>query len=106
MWKYVRLVEGFIVPERDVLDSESNSHRRFFVDLFINTNYCMLRCDSFNDYTYVSSRGISVVDYCLCPYEQLRCCSDFRVMRSNSLVDLTDYYQQPLTSLQIQLEPI
>ena len=39
-----------------------------------------------NDYTFVSTRGCSVVDYCLIPYENLHNISNFSVIRASSLV--------------------
>ena len=39
-----------------------------------------------NDYTFVSTRGCSVVDYCLIPYENLHSISNFSVIRASSLV--------------------
>ncbi len=35
-----------------------------------------------NDFTSISSKGLTVVDYCLVPFEELQNFSDFQVHRS------------------------
>lgn len=40
-----------------------------------------------NDYTYISSRGRSVVEYILTPHDCLNMCSNFRVLTCNTLID-------------------
>ncbi len=56
-------------------------------DFLINANLCILngRNTINNDFTYVSTRGLSVVDYCLVPYESLDMFSEFAVVRASSL---------------------
>ncbi len=71
------------IPERSVLHFESNSYCDKFLDLLISANCCVLNgragvCVQDN-YTYVSSKGKSDVDYCIVPYESLHLFSQFKV---------------------------
>lgn len=52
-----------------------------FVKFLIDSNCCILNGRNFeeNGCTFVSSRGKSVVDYIVIPYEDLDCYSKFRV---------------------------
>lgn len=43
-----------------------------------------------NDYTFVSTRGSSVVDYCVTPYELLSRFKDFNVIRISDLIQRID----------------
>lgn len=43
-----------------------------------------------NDFTYISSRGSSVVDYCVIPYEALDSFSNFNVIRTSALIENTN----------------
>ena len=40
-----------------------------------------------NDFTYISTRGTSVVDYCIVPYEKLTVFDNFEVIRAQHLTD-------------------
>ena len=57
-----------------------------FIDFLINVNCCIVngRNSIQDDFTFVSPRGSSMVDYCLVPYEHLRCISNFSVIRASS----------------------
>lgn len=76
-----------MIPDRDVIDFRSNSFGDVLCDFLINANLCILngRNTVMNDFTYVSTRGLSVVDYCLVPYESLDKFNDFNVIRASSL---------------------
>ncbi|CAG2223305.1 unnamed protein product [Mytilus edulis] len=68
-------VEGIdTLPERQVVDYKTNKYGSIFCEFLADINCCMLngRNNSHNDYTYVSTRGLSVVDYCIVPYEMLK----------------------------------
>ena len=62
-----------LLPERNVVDFTPNSYGELFCDFLSNINCCILNGRNFinNDYTFVSTRGSSVVDYCVVPYENL-----------------------------------
>ncbi|CAC5406403.1 unnamed protein product [Mytilus coruscus] len=83
-------IEGIdILPERNVVDFTNNSYGDI---LFLsNVNCCILNGRNFlsNDFTFVSTRGTSVVDYCIVPYEYLNKFVDFEVIRAQSLVNST-----------------
>ncbi|CAG2197390.1 unnamed protein product [Mytilus edulis] len=53
-----------------------------------HANCCILNGRNFvnNDYTCVSTKGCSVVDYCIVPYDNLNLFKDFCVIRANDLV--------------------
>ena len=69
------------VPTRNVIDFSTNAYGELFIDFLLNTNMCMLNgrnCIK-NDYTSVSTKGASVVDYCVIRHEHLEMFSDFSV---------------------------
>ena len=59
------------LPIRTALDFTHNAYSDVFIDFLINVNCCIVngRNSIQDDFTYVSTRGSSVVDYCLVPYE-------------------------------------
>ena len=73
---------------RDVVDFKCNSYCNTFIDFLISVNCCILNGRNFvnNDFTCISTKGCSVVDYCIVRYEYLNLCSDFSVVRANDLV--------------------
>ena len=79
------------LPERHVDDFHHNSYGTIFCDFLIDVNCCILngRNSLHNDYTFISIRGCSVVDYCIAPYEQLERFTDFYVHRATELVRQT-----------------
>ena len=62
------------VRERDVIDVTSNHYGDLLLNFLVDCNFCMIngRVKGKNDFTHVSHRGRSVVDYVLVPHEQLR----------------------------------
>ncbi len=76
------------LPHRDVIDNVVNNHGRLMCDFLINANYCILngRNDELNDFTCVSVKGSSVVDYCVCPYESVNNICNFKVFRPSTLI--------------------
>ena len=84
-------IEGVdVLNERDVIDFQVNKYGHFLVDFLINSNFCMLngRQNSKNDFTSVSTKGASVVDYCFVSHSELHMFKDFRVYRASELVNL------------------
>ncbi|CAG2243430.1 unnamed protein product [Mytilus edulis] len=55
------------LPEREVIYFKANSYGEIFCEFLSNVNCCVLngRYHISNDYTYVSTRGSSVVDFCI-----------------------------------------
>ena len=77
------------LPERNVVDFTPNSYGEIFCEFLSNINCCILNgrnCIK-NDFTFVSTRGSSVVDYCVVPYENLSCFTNFEVLRARTLFD-------------------
>lgn len=77
------------LEEREVVDVGRNSYGDYFVDFMINAECCMLngRNSTVNDYTFISNRGLSVVDYCLVPHCGLPMFSGFKVTRPRALFE-------------------
>ena len=69
------------LPPREIIDYVENAHGDDLIDFLISTNTAMLngRLGS-NDYTCISHKGKSVVDYILVPYEQIKCYKHFEVL--------------------------
>jgi hypothetical protein len=75
------------VPSREILDTTNNAYGHHLIDFLIDCNMCMLNGRvGHNDFTYVSTRGKSVIDYVLVPYEQLALCDDFSVVSMSKLI--------------------
>ena len=76
------------LPKRTVLDYANNKHGDVLLEFLIRANLCVLNgrnsvCD---DYTYVSSKGASVVDYSIVMHEQLELFNGFKVTRAREVV--------------------
>ncbi|CAG2197576.1 unnamed protein product [Mytilus edulis] len=73
---------------RSVIDFTRNSYCTTFIDFLTSSNCCMLngRVGTNNDFTCVSSKGQSVVDYCITSYENLHFFQDFKVIRASDLI--------------------
>ena len=77
------------VNERLVLDHSKNSHGRSFIEFLKEGKMCILngRFEKEKDnYTFISSRGKSVVDYFVVPHECLQYCSEFSVKTVSDIV--------------------
>ena len=74
------------------MDFTVNSYGELFIDFFINTNLRILngRNSVKNDFTYISVKGCSVVDYCITPYDSLNYFTDFTVTRTTDLINKAD----------------
>ncbi|CAC5379308.1 unnamed protein product [Mytilus coruscus] len=73
------------LPDRHVVDFQCNSYGKVFCEFLTDVSCCILngRNTILNDYTYVSTRGLSVVDYCVVPYEMLDIFNKFKVTRTS-----------------------
>jgi hypothetical protein len=95
----VDFIEGVDdVKPRNVIDFCVNSQCKPFIDFCVSANMCCLngRNDDVTDnFTCVSTKGKSVVDYCLVPYDEFNSFSKFEV----SLVqDLIAKFNVPIQS--------
>jgi hypothetical protein len=93
------VLEDFIegaddVPPREVIDYSENSHGDSLIDFCITASMGMLNGrGNGNDYTCISHKGKSVVDYMLVPYEQLYMFNNFQV---STVTDLVNKYDIPV----------
>ena len=68
------------IPVRDVIDATSNKHGDHLLEFLIDCNLCIVNGRvGLNDFTHVSHRGCSVVDYVIVPHEQLSLSTHFSV---------------------------
>ena len=87
MWDHEDVIAGIddIVP-RSVKDFKLIFYGERFIELFINTNMCLLNGKFDNDQdnlTSVSTKGSAVVDYCIVTHSNFSQFSDFRVTNTN-----------------------
>ena len=77
------------LPDRHVVDFQYNAYGKIFSDFLTDVNCCILngRKTVQNDFTYISTRGSSVVDYCIIPYELLHMFDEFKVIRTSIITD-------------------
>ena len=79
------------MPPRKVIDiTRPNTHGDAFIEFLKDIKLCMLngRFDPQKDnYTSISNRGRSVVDYVLTPHDCFEYCKDFKVESVTSLLD-------------------
>jgi len=80
------------IPQRQVLDHATNSHGLQLLDFLRPLDLCMLNGRGKDNFTYISSLGCSVCDYCLVPKEDydLFCC--FEVITIRDLETNLDHY--------------
>ena len=85
------------IPHRTVIDKNINQHGHAFVDFLIDLKMCVLNgrffegCDNF---TSVSTRGRSIVDYSTVPHDCFNSCENFEVISPTSIIN--EHKLQPL----------
>ena len=71
------------IPVRQVIDNKHvNQHGKCLVDFLIESKLCIFKgriSPENNDYTNLSSRGTSVVDYIIVPHDKISCLEIFRL---------------------------
>ncbi|KAK6191131.1 hypothetical protein SNE40_002872 [Patella caerulea] len=77
------------VPSRSCVDSTVNHYGDLLLDFLIDNNMCMLngRVGAENDFTCISIKGKSVVDYVFVPHEQLSVYTDFKVKTVTDIIN-------------------
>ena len=78
------------IPHRNVKDFKTNMYGSLLVNFLVNTNMCMLNGrfdEAFNDFTSISTKGSSVVDYCLVSHHDIGLFSDFKVVSTLEVID-------------------
>ena len=73
---------------RDVIDYTHNKHGEALLDFLIESRMVVTngRVEGNNDFTSISSKGRSVVDYFAVPTENISCCSSFNVIPVTELM--------------------
>ena len=90
------------IQERGVIDFTLNKYGKLLCDFLIDSNCCILngRNKSVNNYTFTGVQGLSVVDYCLVPYEYLNMFDRFTVTTATELInnaEIVDEIQRSTT---------
>ena len=91
-------IEGIdSVPPKSVIDPVVNGHGKVFIEFLQECNLCVLNgrvTPSLNDYTCISTRGKSVVDYFAVPYENLSMCSCFKVETMSDILSKNNLFSK------------
>jgi len=80
------------VSNRNGVDFKANINGDLVIDFLVNVNMCMLtgRWDNLQtDFTSISTKGLSVVDYCITTHDMLHKFSHFTVSRSSFVASKT-----------------
>lgn len=78
------------IPPRISIDEIVNGHGKSLLDFTRDSKFCILNgrlCPENDNYTFLSSRGKSVVDYIITPHECLNMCQKFEVYTCNEIID-------------------
>ena len=80
------------VIEQTIIDYKKNHSGDILLDFLINSSCVMLngRSMTHNDYTSISDKGVSVVDYAIVSQDHLHRNSNFQVIRAHQLLNETD----------------
>ena len=79
------------VTPRKILDPTFNSHGKELLDFLKDSKMCVCNgrvTPEFDDYTYVHTKGKSVIDYVIVPNDALNSCKEFRVRTVKELLNL------------------
>ena len=82
------------VIERDIIDTVINDHGNAFVEFLQEANMCIVNGrieQGCNDYTFVSTRGRSVVDYIAVDFSTLKDCTKFQVISPVDLLNMFNF---------------
>ena len=77
------------IPHRAVHDYEENEYGNLLADFLINSNMCILngRNNSKDNYTCISHKGKSVIDYLIVPHDQLHFWESMKVITMNEVIN-------------------
>lgn len=77
------------LPNRTVLDKSINQHGREFIDFLVDAKLCALngRFKDNDNFTFISPRGKSVVDYMCVPHDVFKQCDEFSVIPVQTIID-------------------
>lgn len=77
------------IPPRKPIDSVKNNHGSVLIEFLTEAKLCMLngRTNGTDNYTCVSTKGVSVVDYILVPHENYTSCTQFNVDLCSNIIE-------------------
>ena len=76
------------IPPRFVLDTVKNQHGKEFIEFLIESRFCTLNGRSPNgNFTSVTNKGRSVVDYICVPQDVFKHCDNFSVIEIKTIID-------------------
>lgn len=84
------------IRSRTAIDKTVNQHGKSFLEFLNESKTCVLngRYDSNKDnFTCISGRGKSVVDYMCVPHDVLELCSSFQVITTRSVIEQNNLFQ-------------
>ena len=95
---YIKGVDN--LSDGEVVDFQVNKYGHILLDFLINSNFCILngRNSIKNDFTSVSTKGSSVVDYCFVSHSDLNMFSDFYVYTASELINLSGHKEAVIPS--------
>ncbi len=79
------------ICERKVLDKSKNKHGQEMLDFLIESKFCVCNgrvTPEYDDYTFIHTRGKSVIDYICVPIDCLTQCCEFKVQTARDMVNL------------------
>jgi len=78
------------LPNRTVIDDVTKGHGQSFIEFLNDSKHCILngRFDpQYDNYTCISHKGKSVVDYIVTPHDCFYKCSDFKVITNSDAIE-------------------
>ena len=88
---YLPDIDGDLIPPRTNPDNIKNSHGDCFISFLKENRTIILNgrvTPHYNNYTFVSPRGVSVPDYIVCPVDNLTNCKSFQVLLMTDIVNM------------------
>jgi hypothetical protein len=97
---YITGIDDVIERNAIIIDFTNNLNGEKLLDFLIDSNTCVLNGRNFvkNDFTSVSVKGCSVVDWCIIQQEYLQMFTEFSVIRSTELMSRVTFKDNFLPS--------
>ena len=83
------IVENDVYAERKILDNTKNNHGESLIEFLRDSKMCILngRVNSDNnDYTFISTRGKSIIDYMITQHEDIEKCKHFEIIQVADII--------------------
>ena len=78
------------ITARKILDKTTNRHGKEFIEFLIEAKLCVCNgriTPSHNNYTFIHSRGKSIIDYIVVPLDSISKCLEFQVCTSREFIN-------------------